>query len=268
MEINKLRKEITQLIDNIKEHSDYLTDFERIPHVELEMILVKIKKLHERAIIFTHEYEQQMLAGKAKNQTQPSQPSSAQAVNEIKASMPAEKPVEEKEAIDLPKEKFPEDEPGKKMPEAPKENLVEDEPEKKLVQEHPGAHIEEISGGKRNELSKAELNERLKESVKSGSLNETIGSGKLIANLSNKLQMNPIGDLTKAIGLNEKFSFTKELFRNDSAAFAEAISKLNNFNNFAEADHYLQDELAQKYQWKNDSEQVMKLRELLQRRYL
>jgi hypothetical protein len=268
MEINKLRKEITQLIDNVKEHSDYLTDFDRIPHVELEMILVKIKKLHERAIIFNHEYEREMLSRKTKSEPV-ALPADNQTINEVKAVMPEQKEIEKVQdaAPDMPKENFPEDVPEKKTMIAAEEKLVEDLPETKLVKEQPGTHTEEISGG-RTEGTKADLNEKLKAGVKAGSLNETIGSGKLYASLSNKLQMNPIGDLSKAIGINEKFSFTKELFKNDSAAFSEAITKLNNFSNFAEAEHYFQDELSKKYQWKDDSEQAMKLLELVQRRYL
>lgn len=54
----ELRKEITQLIDNIKEHSDNLTGKERLPQLELELILFKIEKLYQKSIVFNfiHQY--------------------------------------------------------------------------------------------------------------------------------------------------------------------------------------------------------------------
>jgi len=51
-----MRKEITELIDNIKQHSDELTDKPHIPQLELELIVSKIDLLYKKSILFTHEY--------------------------------------------------------------------------------------------------------------------------------------------------------------------------------------------------------------------
>jgi hypothetical protein len=313
MEINKLRKEITQLIDNIKDHSDYLSDFERIPQVELEMILVKIKKLYERTIIFNHEYEQEMLTRRVKQeprpqaaqvktiplvqnaaeplqeapQPEPAQiaPAAEQVKVEVQAFMPPNEPAGQEKAKPQQEEEvkeeellLKEDEPEiKTQPDVDKEhNLVEDKPEKKLVKGDPGEHIQEkpVKEEKEEEKpsearqDKAELNAKFQGVGQSGSLNERIGQGKIHSSLSSKLQMNPISDLTKAIGLNEKFLYIKELFKNDSNAFSEAVSKLNSFHNLAEAEHYLFDELSEKFYWDKKSETVAKFFELVQRRYI
>ena len=115
----------------------------------------------------------------------------------------------------------------------------------------------------------ADINSTLKEKNDSQhSLNDRIGRNKLYASLSSKLQKNPINDLPKAIGINERFLFIKELFNNDSKAYAEAIKKLNGLQNFAEADHILHEELAVKYNWKPESNAVQSFLELIQRRYI
>ena len=202
MEIEKYRKELTLLINSIKEHTDQILEFEKIPPSELQTILSKINHLYDTCLIlnFLNEREesQKKEEGTVRSQTP-----------EIKTS--------EKVSLD----------------------------------------------------PLADINSTLKEKNDSqNSLNDRIGRNKLHASLSSKLQKNPINDLPKAIGINERFLFIKELFNNDSTAFTEAIKKLNNLQNFAEADHILHEELAVKYNWKSDSIAVQSFLELVQRRYI
>lgn len=51
---NQLRKEIAELIDNIKTHSDEIGNRKRIQQLELEVITAKIKKLYEKSIVFNY----------------------------------------------------------------------------------------------------------------------------------------------------------------------------------------------------------------------
>ena len=54
MEKNSIRKEIANLIDSIKEHSEDIGNKKQIPQLELEVILQKIQKLYEKSIIYNH----------------------------------------------------------------------------------------------------------------------------------------------------------------------------------------------------------------------
>ena len=54
MEKNKIRKEIAELINSIKEHTDNIQENERIPKLELETILNKIEQLYEKAIVLNY----------------------------------------------------------------------------------------------------------------------------------------------------------------------------------------------------------------------
>ena len=56
MDIKQMRKEITELIDSIKEHSDELTDRPHIPTLEFELMLAKVEKLYKQLAIFNHYY--------------------------------------------------------------------------------------------------------------------------------------------------------------------------------------------------------------------
>jgi hypothetical protein len=54
MEKKSIRKEIADLINSIKEHSDNIGNSEDIPQLELELILSKIEKLYKKSIVYNH----------------------------------------------------------------------------------------------------------------------------------------------------------------------------------------------------------------------
>jgi len=86
--------------------------------------------------------------------------------------------------------------------------------------------------------------------------------------LSERLAAQPIRDLTKSIGINEKILTTNELFSKDSVSFNDALYKLNNFKNFEEATPFLA-ELATKYGWtkRNKKKKAQIFIKLIKRRY-
>ena len=59
MEIEELRKEINQLLDNVVEHSDYYSDNVPIPSLEISYILTKVNKLQESMAVLKHLLEKQ-----------------------------------------------------------------------------------------------------------------------------------------------------------------------------------------------------------------
>lgn len=77
----------------------------------------------------------------------------------------------------------------------------------------------------------------------------------------------PISNIKSAIGVNEKFIYLKELFKNNINEYNECLEKLNNFDNYAAAEDFFQ-ELKNKYNWDPDSKSFQGLAELMARRYL
>ena len=68
--------------------------------------------------------------------------------------------------------------------------------------------------------------------------------------LSEKLANQPIADLKKAMGLNERIFTVNELFGGVQAVFDETMATLNQFNSFEEAKQYLIRNVAAKYEWR------------------
>ncbi|MDQ3051713.1 MAG: hypothetical protein M3Q95_12560 [Bacteroidota bacterium] len=86
--------------------------------------------------------------------------------------------------------------------------------------------------------------------------------------LAGRLQKNPVSDLKKSIGINEKFSFINELFDGDLDSYNAAIELLNNCKNLNDAFNTLSNDLVPKYNWSDEADSFQQLKNLLERRYI
>ena len=87
--------------------------------------------------------------------------------------------------------------------------------------------------------------------------------------LSEKLSSQPIKDLNKAMGINEKILTINELFSKDDSAYKTAVKQLNVLKSFEEAKPILS-ELAEKHNWtqRNKKKKAQVFIKLVRRRYL
>ena len=85
--------------------------------------------------------------------------------------------------------------------------------------------------------------------------------------LADQFGQQPISDLTKEIGINEKYLITESLFSGDSQACSTAIKDLNEFQNMDQASDFLKNILSKKYNWNPKSNKVKRLINLVERRY-
>lgn len=69
-----------------------------------------------------------------------------------------------------------------------------------------------------------------------------------VTDLSDKLASSPISDVSKSMGINERYFTISELFGGDSQKFVEACDALNNFKSLDQAQPFLVD-IAVKYGW-------------------
>lgn len=108
-------------------------------------------------------------------------------------------------------------------------------------------------------------------------LNETIG--KLSQSLNEKLfqqtieigevlNKDPLKDIKKAIGVNDRYTFITELFRGDEAMYERSLKTINHFTIFPEAEFWIQRELKLKLGWLEDHHLVKQFDQLVRRRFL
>lgn len=98
------------------------------------------------------------------------------------------------------------------------------------------------------------------------SLNEKLKQAKI--ELSETLQEVPVKDLKKAIGLNDRFLYIKELFRGDEVMYERSIKTLNSFDIFPEAEYWIKRELKLKLGWNDMNPVVKQFDQLIRRRFL
>jgi hypothetical protein len=99
------------------------------------------------------------------------------------------------------------------------------------------------------------------------SLNDLLTEKKDDNSIGTRFQQSYIPDLTKAIAINEKFTFIRELFRNSGVDFSNAIQKLNECENI-DAAFVLMEDLKHQYIWDTTSSAYLTLCDLVRRRFL
>ncbi len=110
---------------------------------------------------------------------------------------------------------------------------------------------------------KRELHEVL--AANTESLNDKLKEEK--TEIASRLSDTPIKDLRKAISLNDKFLFIKELFRGDEAMYERSLKTVNSFHILSEAMYWIERELKIKLGWDEDAEPVQVFMNLVKRRY-
>ena len=97
------------------------------------------------------------------------------------------------------------------------------------------------------------------------SLNDKLKQGK--TELIEVFKETPVKDLRKAVGINDRFLFIKELFRGDENMYERSIKTINSFNIYAEAEYWISRELKTKLGWSKDHPSVQHFDQLVKRRF-
>src|SRR5205085_10831252 len=84
-----------------------------------------------------------------------------------------------------------------------------------------------------------ELNEVM--ASKEASLNEKLKAE--VKEVAHVLNDAPVRDLRRAIGINDRFVFISELFRNDEVMYERSIKTINSFRILPEAQYWIEREL-------------------------
>lgn len=84
--------------------------------------------------------------------------------------------------------------------------------------------------------------------------------------IADKMQKSHISNIREAIGINEKFLFINELFNGDLGRYNKILDDINELPTKKGVDTYLL-ELKIQFQWDDNSEAYLKLRELLERKF-
>ena len=166
-------------------------------------------------------------------------------VIEQPAPAPVIKPAEVKKEPALPLQTVKEEVPVKKPTPAISFDAMEETPT--LLQQKRERELHEVIADQ-----KESLNDKLKQEK---------------TELAHVLKDQPVKDLRKAIGVNDKFVFISELFRGDEVMYERSIKTINGFHILPEAEYWINRELKVKLGWNDSKEVVQHFYQLVRRRF-
>jgi hypothetical protein len=306
MTIENKRAEITRLLNNIQKHSDHLEEMESIPVLELAAILSKINKLHEETAVLKYLCEMQQGDEVELHSSELGViPNTKVNIEKVSTNDKTEEETLE-ETAQLMANEADEDNAIQQMLEAtleddhsiePTDNLVENEEteiikpieEDSIQEEEKTEESTEEPNKKSSGINDAMLNQILadarEEETEEGQIENLVEklesnndlSSKPDVNdalfaedssISNHLKKQPIADLMSAIGLNERYLYSNELFDGDIEEFRTTIKILNEFDNGEKAMTFFNNGLRDTYGWEDDNILANALFSLVERRYL
>lgn len=277
MDIETKRKEVKALIDDIKKHSDRLSESKAIPMLELSAILSKMTRLKESTIILKY-----LLAKKQHHEDDEFGPNRLSIPDIIHPQMNPAKQSNVQESYTEVDDVSGELEEGEEL-------MVEVEVDEEEIQSIDTENVEEeekdtidsddadsqeetedvVSQFTEQTEDLTDLLDQLEEQDMSQQqdVNEQYSEME-DKSLSDQLQKQPIPDLMSSIGLNERYLYANELFEGEMEEFKSALDQLNQFDTFAEAKTFFNSQLLDQRNWEEDNQLVRALYSLIERRYL
>jgi hypothetical protein len=115
-----------------------------------------------------------------------------------------------------------------------------------------------------NNKKNIELNELMAASGKK-TINDVLATKP--QNVGNQLAGEPVKDLRRAIGINDRATFVSELFSSDESFYERSIKTINAFEILAEAEYWIERELKVKQGWNERSPTTIQFIQLVKRRF-
>lgn len=236
-DLKKISAELRAIADTVEK----LASHPAIHKIDMDLALDKIRNVYDKLSTFNYSDSDKKTA--------------------VEFNKIPESKVEKTADVVIKEEKILEIEPF--TPETNKETpriiSVKEEPKSHVPHEHKEVHHEHHAPPARHS------SEILADKFKSEQplINEAINRIEK-KDISSMMQAKSIKNIEAAIGINERFLFTRELFSGDAETFQKTIRILNNVANFNEAFNYINNT----FNWDLESEAAQKLLDLVRRRYI
>lgn len=227
--------------------------------IDRDLLLDKLRKVYD-SILFENEVEKPIVVTQAIKQPikikvekvheMPSRPTEPevkpQVINESNIVQPKTKPVDNSkitEKISI----FDSSIKGlSKIDEKVEESFEEKPKEQSILKSQQPESLAEKFQGKSKSMTDS-LSKQFKEKP-----------------VASQLQEKPISDLTKEIGVHDKFLFIKELFSGDSKLYEDTLNRVNQFSDISEALIFIQEN----FSWNDTNKAANKFIELIRRKLL
>lgn len=284
MQSKNLIAEIIKSGKEVEEITTSFNDYEEIPQIDIDLALSKVRSLYDellklnRTQIIHTEYKEKP----AVNETIEQNDEPEIEVEFIEAPEAEEEIISEeasptneiiKEQVTTPIEPIEEEPQAETEPELEVEFI--EAPEEKDTSEFKAAQnkieVEQeaeikIKSPAQPEPIKVDSTSTIGEQYQSNkkSIHDILAQNNATRDLASKLKDKPISDIKTAIGLNDRFLYTKELFNGNAKKYNDALDILNNLSDLDEAMQYLNEHI----EWNPEKDSFNRFLELVYRRYV
>ncbi len=250
-------KKILGILREIDDYTHRLNTSGKLSAIEKDLLLSKVRNLYDLMLkIEVEEDGDKSKSTKKQKQPLPHDPeiineeAYVQKENDVSLSVKSAKQEREEQTVSNEPEPAPEAE--EEIPE--KEEEYGEAKDGKIEEKQ-----EEIT--EKQQVNQPEIIADKFQGKKS--MAENLAKGKSKKDISSRIHARPVRDIQSAIGVNDKFTFIRELFGGDRNLYHDTIQLLNNFDTFENAQDFLQSE----FNWDMEDENVQKLITLLRRKY-
>jgi hypothetical protein len=245
----KLEK-LNQLANNIQQA---VSELESDRNVDFFKSLIQSKAIEIYELAGT--YDPQLKDNKVHQTPEPIQAAVVQQ-NTVVETVPKKETVVE-QIVEPIKEKVKETIVAETIKTPIPEPVVESKPQEKIqVKETKKVLEKTFAENAENEEDEVSLNERISKTKTP------------VSNVVEKSKETPISDIAKSISISKKFEFINGLFDGNSEAYKLCIQKVQNANNLEEANHYLDNEIANQFEWNENEKLSEEFYTLTRRRFL
>ncbi|MBS3769848.1 MAG: hypothetical protein V5A47_02405 [Bacteroidales bacterium] len=272
---------LDKILEDIQEIENYTVDFKNaraIPKIEMDILTEKVRHLYDELLQIDRNYPYEAPATQSEGisfdyqsedqpEKQVKQKQEPAKKKHPSSGEPAENEKRAQEETRKEKEKEKEEEPNKETSqkqekEEKKTTFPEENASSRIQYEDQSVEESKTVNRPENEDIPEILADRFYNTKTS--MHDSLARKQSQNNISSKIQAKPIQDLNKAIGLNERFLFIRELFGGDKNAYYEAIQIINEMPNYEEAEQYIQE----RFNWDEDKPEVIRFMELVRRRFV
>ncbi len=260
------KQKLDRIIQEIKDIEYYTIDIKnagKMERIERDMLMEKIRHLYDEMVYIDRNYSHESTARTKEitfefpNDDQPvsQDPGKAESIKD--KPVKEKEPKQEREAADKEKRQSPEKE------KTPKHQGSSNKA-KRIAYEDQS--VEESQTVQKPVQEKGNAPEILADKYfnTKTSMHDSLASKQDHNVLSTKMQSKPIQDLSKAIGLNDRFLFIKELFEGNKEAYYEAVQIINEMPSLQEAEDYIRE----RFTWDEDQPEVSKFMDLVRRKFI
>lgn len=238
---------------------------------DLENLTEESRELYERLVVLRFKAFQEEVNAESNTPTAPQQVIEAPVAEETNTIMQAPA-MKMEEAPSIEPFSFRLDPVEKPEPVATQVSLIDaieevvKEAEQQRVEEQPPVAVNSQIQSSQRPGEMLTLNDKMKQTAPENFYEKLSKTIEKKETFNDKLEQSSIPDLKRAISLNQRFQFSKELFKGNNQEYELAIERLNTTTR-EDAMKQLE-ALRSKYQWSENSPVASDFVELVERRYL